>query len=199
MNPAVKAREILVRQSKAEFSPDITQMRFGHNIDFATIEEYVAKTGQPLRLFDAYRDGCVFSDEAADYHLILTREGVLPVRARFTQAHEIGHVVMNHKQDNIEEEQAANQFACELLMPEFVLLELRKRRGGITPAEVAALFGVSAAAARVQLRRIEARTSFSPRLHREIMAKYSPLIAEYTAPAPHKTIRRREIQLTVDS
>ncbi|MCL1832841.1 MAG: ImmA/IrrE family metallo-endopeptidase, partial [Oscillospiraceae bacterium] len=90
-------------------------------------------------------------------------------------------VYLGHAFNGQAQEREANTFAGELLLPELVLLELRRQlRRELSVGEVARLFGVSQSAAECRLRQIGRRSAFSPYLKEELMAKYERLIAEYT-------------------
>jgi Zn-dependent peptidase ImmA (M78 family) len=74
---------------------------------------------------------------------------------RFTAAHELGHILLNHKQrkwteysanintsnPNKKIEEEANAFAAGLLMPEYLIKKLANKK--TTPVELAKLFEVS--------------------------------------------------------
>lgn len=87
-------------------------------------------------------------------------------RQRFTQAHELGHVILGHVNDGREpkrdtnfavrtrdpDEVAANAFAAELLMPEDYVRTAVKREQDIS--KLARLFDVSTAAMRFRLQNL---------------------------------------------
>jgi len=66
------------------------------------------------------------------YNLIILNKNLIHTRKRFTLAHEIGHIVMPHKDpykicfigENRAMERAASRFAAELLMPKPTLEKL---------------------------------------------------------------------------
>lgn len=86
-------------------------------------------------------------------HIIFYNNSPLIVRGRkrFSLSHELGHKVMDHDLDNKEMydvfEVEANFFAAQLLMPEQIINELRKRGKQITPSNLQLWFGVSKEAA----------------------------------------------------
>lgn len=87
-------------------------------------------------------------------------------RQRFTQAHELGHVILGHVNDGREpkrdtsfavrthdpDEVAANAFAAELLMPEDYVRTAVKREQDIS--KLARLFDVSTTAMRFRLQNL---------------------------------------------
>lgn len=76
-------------------------------------------------------------------------------RKKFSLGHEFGHKIMNHNLINKENydtyEVEANFFAAQLLMPEQVINELRKRGMQITKENLQKWFGVSKLAAKKRM------------------------------------------------
>ena len=96
--------------------------------------------------------------------VILFNQTLLPARNRFTIAHEIGHIVLEHVKpgqvtarnrepspDDDPAETAANQFAARLLAPACVLWGLDLH----TPEEISNVCGISMTAARFRSERME--------------------------------------------
>jgi len=171
------ARDLLIKQDISSFELDIQAMRFDKTIYFDTFSGYAKATGIPLSSFDLIKDGCVIEKQEA--YVVLFRK-TASQRYRFTLAHELGHIHLDHSLDSEEEEWQANIFAGELLVPELVVLELQRllsRR--LTAAEVSRLFGISLTAAEVRLMKIHRKNQFSAYLSREILGKYQELINQY--------------------
>ena len=73
-------------------------------------------------------------------------------RLNFTIAHELGHIVLGHKNDGRSEQFEANKFAAELLMPSSLLYFLKCRLGNeLTPNEMTKYFPASLPACRKRL------------------------------------------------
>lgn len=74
-------------------------------------------------------------------YLILYDENLTETEQRFTLAHEIGHIILNHfyKAEDLTRELAANMFATRLLMPICVLYECKVEK----PKDIELLCGVS--------------------------------------------------------
>ena len=109
-----------------------------------------------------HADGVTFY--AQDMPVVLFDETKPQPRARFTVAHELGHIALGHVQPgsvtvanrepqpgDSPEETAANQFAARLLAPACVLWGL----GVHTPEEIMDLCQISRAAAEFRARRME--------------------------------------------
>lgn len=123
---------------------------------------------------------------------VLFDERMPPARAKFTVAHEVGHIILEHVQPggvtatnrephpgDAPEERAANQFAARLLAPACVLWGLDVH----TPEEIVALCHISRQAAQFRADRMDElyrRNKFltSP-LEREVYRQFQPFIREY--------------------
>lgn len=129
--------------------------------------------------------------------VILYDDTVLPQRALFTVAHELGHIILEHVRPgditainrepdpkDTPEETAANQFAARLLAPACVLWSLNIH----TPEEIVNLCGISRTAAEFRAKRmmeLYGRGKFltSP-LERAVHQQFQAFIAE--AGNPHR-------------
>lgn len=114
----------------------------------AKFSTLAARNGQDIQTFlqtAPSSDG--FTLRRGTKYIIVYNDSVfLPEsRVRFTLAHELGHVVLQHKMEGDEvEEQEANTFARNLLAPRRLALKY-----GISFGDYPKVFGVSAAAARM--------------------------------------------------
>ncbi|MDE6020135.1 MAG: ImmA/IrrE family metallo-endopeptidase [Ruminococcus sp.] len=121
---------------------------------------------------------CIFTDESQ------TAE-----RRRFTIMHELGHYLLGHLGDmplsrsehdcNSEEEQAADKFAADVLMPACVLWGLNIQ----TPEEIAKLCNVSMQAATIRAERMKVlyqRNKFLLHpLERQVYVQFSEFIQNH--------------------
>lgn len=148
-----------------------------------------ADLGQAVHL----TDGMTFY--AGKTPFILFEERVPSARARFTIAHELGHIILGHVRpgevttvnrepdpEDAPEERAANQFAARLLAPACVLWGL----GVHTPEEIMELCRISRQAARFRADRMKElyrrdRFLISP-LEREVYQRFQGFIWEFQHP-----------------
>ena len=90
------------------------------------------------------------------WRLFFAPETLASGRARFTLAHEIGHILLGHRlqngtfHDDLAEEAAANMYAARLLAPACVLWALDLH----TPEEISAITGLSIQSAVFRARRL---------------------------------------------
>lgn len=103
---------------------------------------------------------------------IFLKHGEYPLRSRFTLAHEIGHLVLGHRNGGVitdfyrgradgyvdPQERDANEFAAELLMPAGLFKNLWE--SAATEEELSIVFGVSVTAAAVRAQRLGLRTRY---------------------------------------
>jgi hypothetical protein len=99
-----------------------------------------------------------FTRDGKPGHVILFHSGMEGrPRLRFTLAHELGHIYLDHRQDGNKQEREANRFAAALLIPPVLAAELFRRSGNsLTADELAALFGTSRTAAALRLSSLRA-------------------------------------------
>ena len=99
-----------------------------------------------------------FSEVVKDVPLIVLLNNIDGERQRFTIAHELGHLVLNIKDKNLNEEKMCNKFASSLLMPkEAVINEFGASRNNISFYELRAFkneYKVSMAAILYRLREL---------------------------------------------
>lgn len=77
-------------------------------------------------------------------HIIVYNDAHSPARQRFTLAHELGHIALDHREDSPEHDALADCFARNLLTP-----ALYAQRLGLPTRLYPQVFRVSAAAARM--------------------------------------------------
>lgn len=124
--------------------------------------------------------------------VVLFDETVQPQRARFTVAHEVGHIVLGHvrpggftpvnrepQPGDAPEETEANQFAARLLAPACVLWGLDIH----TPEEIMRLCHISGQAARFRAERMRElyrrRRFLTSPLEREVFGQFQPFMSEF--------------------
>jgi len=109
--------------------PDLINML--ENIGILIIE--IDNTNERFSDFDG------LSEVVKDIPLIVLLNNIDGERQRFTIAHELGHLVLNIKDENLNEEKMCNKFASSLLMPkEAVINEFGISRNNISFYELRA-------------------------------------------------------------
>ncbi len=101
------------------------------------------------------KEGDGFSAVISKRAYIFYNDGAIPQRQRFTIAHEIGHILLNHNETEVEDKEAeADVFASRLLMPACILKECKVQ----TEEDIMLLCDVSKAAAEIRLKRLKVLT-----------------------------------------
>lgn len=101
-----------------------------------------------LRGQDAVTFRRVFPDGKTAYEVLYDSQGDRR-RQRFTLAHELGHIVMNHTGGKQWEEKEADYFASQLLAPVPVCDLFTHSGVPLTPDTISAIFGLSKAASEI--------------------------------------------------
>jgi hypothetical protein len=153
------ATALLLRQRLYSLKIDPLRLTHDRPVRFDTFDHYCALTRLTMKELSASRDtgdGLTLRLEKGGgvFHLVLYhKEMERRPRLRFTLAHELGHIYLDHREDGEREEQEANRFAAALLMPRVLAaLMLRQSGGLLSPDELAAAFGTSRAVAELRLR-----------------------------------------------
>ena len=150
----IEAYRILLRAKARELPVAVEAIAAyaAPGVVLASYAEYAARTGIDVCELSASAmpDGFTFA-RRQNAHVILYNEQKQKPRRRFTIAHEIGHIALKHQKHGSAEEEEANFFAAQLLMPDAVLRFVRDRRQLVTAKFLQDCFGVSYTAARRKL------------------------------------------------
>ena len=135
---------LLLQQNINSLATDLQSMVFaGASILMDTIQGYCSKTGMPLSEFKSRGQLLDGTSVPVGPGCLVLYNHALPVgRRRFTIAHELGHVYLGHKQRGVQQENEADWFAAQLLMPECIMMELWSRNGWLMQHEVSDWFMV---------------------------------------------------------
>ena len=156
------ARELLLSQKSARLPISVERLSFDKNVVIDSLEHYCVMTGSTMYQLcagniAALKDGCTLIRQRAGRktYLILYNARAGSVRRQsFTLAHEVGHIYLDHQDDSPGNEQQANAFAAELLMPAVLAARLvgTLPLGADPVAALAQTFAVSQSMAHQNLR-----------------------------------------------
>ncbi len=128
------------------------------------------------------------SEVVNDVPLIILLNNIDGERQRFTIAHELGHLVLNIKNQNLDEEKMCNKFASNLLMPkEAVIKEFGISRNNISFYELRAFkkeYKVSMAATIYRLKELNIISEY---LYKKINISFSSKGYKKHEPDPIET------------
>ena len=171
-----KASELLLLQdNEINFPIDVKNLKIvDKNIKFASYNEYASKVGIDVRKVS---DNGNFDDAMVvpirNIYLILYNDEIKNSgRILWSLAHELGHIILNHKNQGVIEETEAHTFASQLLLPQCVLKELFRGGKKITTTYLKEKFGLSEKAAQSCLKLV------GNKLENEYDALYDDIILQ---------------------
>lgn len=147
--------ELLLNQQLTSCIIDARFLKYKQNIVFSSFQNYCNKTGidfSDITINSKLSDG--YTIKINDTYLILYDENVTVQRLRFSMAHEIGHVLLNHKDDSNVEETEANCFASHLLIPDCILYSAMHKNYKYDLVATHNSFGVSWDVANYKLKKL---------------------------------------------
>lgn len=136
------AWQFLIENEVKSYPLDLQAIVKKHGWKVLDKENYIL-THPELRKYTKKKEGLTFELDGK-YIILIDADGNSTQRNRFTIAHEIGHIYLQHQSEtNDAIEKEANMFASRILMPALLIKELAIK----TPAELAELCNVSIEAA----------------------------------------------------
>lgn len=159
-----KAYEIIIYNNSC-FPIDLYNLKIiDYKIKIISMQDYSKKTGvgiNELTQNGLYEDGYICIEEDKKRATIIYNENIeTATRKRFTIAHEIGHIVMHHKGYDLKNEQEADTFASQLLMPHCILEKLIHLGKNVTPQYLNSKFGLSVEAAKISLQHVGKKMNY---------------------------------------
>lgn len=148
------ASQILIQQNHITTFPiEPQEIKISNQTNiFCTFQEYAKITKIPIEKLthnNNFNDGYTLRNIRPNTNLILYNSFVNSSgRIKWTNSHELGHIVLNHLNHSIDNEKEANAFASQLLLPKCILKKLIKENVPITPLYLVQTFGLSDEAAR---------------------------------------------------
>lgn len=164
-------------------------LRKYQNVRLITYDEAADMLGMPLTtLIRQLGDVEAYSFRQGEQCIVAYRAGGNPARQRFTLAHELGHLVLQHGGGLQAEEREADVFASYLLCPRVAVTSLRAGRGDLVE-RVAHAFYVSLACARMALAQPEQQISadLTCQLSEQLKAAAAKIAERYEKTSPKTT------------
>lgn len=184
---AETARHLLLRQNPPRLPIKADRLSFGRAIVIDSMKRFCMVTATTLDELacgtDCLKDGCTLVLSGGRFVILYNEESRSHRRRNFTLAHELGHIFLGHAQDGDLEEQEANCFAAELIVPRILAASfLAQLPDGRDPvASLSDAFFASAAMARVRLRTMQENLPFSPQ-EKELQSRYAALLPRLKEP-----------------
>ena len=132
-------------------SPE-SMLRNCANTRLLTVEQAAEALGQPLEWIEkdvSVAEAWTYNlrdENGQPHYIVIVNRDVHPARLNFNLAHELGHILLEHRGGNQNEEWEADCFAMHLLCPAPVVRQMMNRRGRVWAEQVAAQCFVSVSA-----------------------------------------------------
>lgn len=175
----VAANELLATGKELDAFPFLIIPFIKANTDVALCSFEKAKSKYNANIH-AWGSESAVLQEYQGQSIIFYNKGNTGNHIRFSCCHELGHYILGHKM-NLDpksdlyqkQEVETNYFAAQLLMPEQILIECRKRGKTITPDFLISSFKVSSSAAD---KRLTTLSKIQPEWHRYKEKEYDDII-----------------------
>ena len=155
-----EATKLLLQQDLDSLHIDIRKFTFDKNIVIDSIQNYASIVNKPISNFVCSEfSGCyVIKIPSKDINIILYDDNEeLEERKHWGIVHEVGHIYLNHTNDDRIEEIEAHYFAAQIVMPEIALVYMANHiKKAINPYILCYYYNCSFEAA---LRRIKTLSS----------------------------------------
>lgn len=169
-----KASEILLLQDDSILFPiDVKIIKIpNNNIKFVSYKDYANSVNIDVNILNnngEFKDAMIYRKDK-NCLILYNNETSNKGRMLWTLAHEMGHLVLNHSDQNEISEIEANTFASQLLLPQCVLKALFLGGKKITIPYLQSRFGLSVSAAKSCLKLV------GKKLENEYEAEYDDII-----------------------
>ena len=172
------ATELLLQQDIKSLYIDVRDFKLPDCIHIDSIQNFCSLTGFPsTELADGNIDGACLLKKGPHRIILYDDQIENEQRKHWGICHELGHVFLDHSDDNKESEIEAHFFAAQIVMPEIVLWDILKRKGSITDYDIYESFNVSYMAANKRIDTLQRRSRFNSSLRdKQLLEKFKPLL-----------------------
>lgn len=172
------ATKLLLKQDITSLFIDVRNFSLPEAVFIESMQNFCDVTGFPIsKLNNEHIDGACLLKQGKARIILYDDSIVNNSRKHWGIAHELGHVFLNHTNDNRESEIEAHFFAAQLIAPEIVLLELCKRKGSLFGCDLPAYFNISYEAAAKRIATLSHRSTYNyADIDRQLLQKFTPII-----------------------
>lgn len=170
------AAKLLLAQSNLSNIIDVRDMSLPQNIYIASFEEYANITSVNINNLicnGALSDG--YTIKTSDSNIILYNsmyDTACPQRLRFSLAHELGHIFLNHSDDNHYSEEEANYFASQIVAHDAIVINMLSGNWNADMDFIREEFGISWDTADIKLRQINRNKNAYSAVESNLFLKY---------------------------
>ena len=174
------ATKLLLQQDITSLHIDVRSLTLPDHIHIDSMQNFCALTGLPiselLREGSVIEGACVFRQYG--HQIILYDDNIANEhRKHWGIAHELGHVLLDHRNDDRTAEIEAHFFAAQLIAPEIVLWELCRRKGRLSDSDLSTHFNLSFEAAVKRITTLSRRNTFNcTDIDKQLLRKFAPAI-----------------------
>lgn len=174
------ATKLLLNQNITSLFVDIRKFNLGHNIKIDTIQNYSRITGIPLtKLQTELITGAIVCKKHGVNLILYDDEQPNERRKHWGIVHEVGHVYLNHDNDDRKSEIEAHFFAAQVIAPEIVLWGIVKEKLLLTSDDLYNHFNISYEAAARRISTLKKRRCYNnSSIDQRLLTKYVPLFSE---------------------
>lgn len=178
------ATALLVQQDLRTLHIDVRDFRLPPNIIIDSFQNFCEITGNHISDLNArsFEGACTIQYEGKN--IILYDDGIsYEPRKHWGIAHELGHVYLEHTNDDHNSEIEAHFFAAQLVAPEIVLLSMARRQGHLYGWQLPERFNISWEAAEKRVSCIRRRPCYNYGENDKLLeARFAPILDKEFGP-----------------
>lgn len=176
------ASELSLKQNLDSLFIDVINFDIDMPIVIDSIQNYSKITKRPISHFtcDGF-NGCLVLKYPRCNVVLYDEMETNIARWNWDIAHELGHLYLGHETDGRIQEQEANVFAGQLIVPEAVLYSILVHKGSIKIKDLTNNFNVSKECAKNRLKSFVKRLNFiniDSNLNKKLSEKFRPCIEQ---------------------
>lgn len=172
------ATRLLLEQNLDSLYIDVRKFNFSQNIIIDSMQNFCALTGYSLvELNKNNIEGACTLVRGGRHILLYDDSEENNARKHWGILHELGHVYLNHTNDNRISEIEAHFFAAQVVTPEIVLWDIFKRRGSLSDTDISNWFNVSYESATKRIETMNRRKRYNyGAIDKQLLKKFSPIL-----------------------
>lgn len=173
-----EATKLLLLQNVINLFIDVRTFSFKKKIHIDSIQNYAHIVKRPISDFvcDEFSGCCMIPYPRCNLVLFDDTE-TNDYRKHWGIVHEIGHIYLNHETDGEKEEKEANFFAAQVVAPEIILCDIRRRQGFLGVDDLLSHFNISREAVSKRITTLERRRCYSnTKIDKLLLAKMSSVL-----------------------
>ncbi len=176
------ATELLLKQDLDSLFINIIDFDIDIPVKIDSVQHYAKVTKRHINDFtcDGF-DGCLVLKYSRCNVILYDETETNIARRNWGIAHELGHLYLEHETDGRIQEQEANVFAGQLIVPEAVLYSILVHKGSIKIKDLTNNFNVSKECSKNRLKSFIKRLNFiniDSNLNKKLSEKFRPCIEQ---------------------